>query len=215
MKRSPLSLSISSAWARGAAGAIACAALAAGLLAVPGAAGASPRTAQVAPLVSCPSASAVSAAAGYTLPAPTTNTNTGTSTDKSFGKITGTSTECSYTAITSLQSYHLVVLLFSHINKTLPLNSVKGWITKQLNKANASLTTFGGGASMAFHYKFGTLSGVNVVWLSATGNVKGFSYSYQAVYGYKGQKIAGAGGVNVTQGSATALAKLAFSTYGV
>ena len=147
-------------------------------------------------------------------PAATTGTSTGTSTNKTFGTITGTSQTCSYEAITSLQSFHVVVLIFSHINKTLPLAAVKGWITAEVNKANSGFASAGGSA-MQFQYKFTTLSGVNVVWLSSSGTIRGISYSYQAVYGYKGTKVAGAGGVNVSKQSATSLAKLAFSTYGV
>ena len=209
MKRSPLSPSTNPRrLALRLGGALTGAVLVAGAV-FPASAGATARASQVTPIASCPSASSVSAAAGYSVPAATQSSTTNTGSSAQFGSLTETTTICFY-GTPSLQNMHFIEIVFGKLSKSIPEAQVKAYLQAQAGKTNKALP--GGGT---FSFTFGTLNGVPVVWMSGGATVESFTFKFNATYGYKGGKLAGAAGLNTSKTKVNALAELAFSKFGI
>ncbi|HMK96847.1 MAG TPA: hypothetical protein VK425_04820 [Acidimicrobiales bacterium] len=216
MKRSPLSLPTSSArLARCAAGTIACAALVGSMLAGPPVAAASARTglkavAQIAPVAGCPGASAVSGAAGVTVPAATPTTTQHTDTNTPFGTITDTTTICVYGAPTSLARMNYVLIVFSHLSRSVPTAQVQPYLKQQLAATTSKMPP-----GVKWSYRFGTERGVPNLWITGSATIGTFHLSFIASFGYRGTKVAGAEGIGMSEARVDAVEGVAFNAIGL
>ena len=160
------------------------------LLAMPAAASASvrpaPATASGAALCNGVSAGQVSGLVGFTVPGPTASTSHNTGTYKGYN-MSGTTTTCQYGQPSSAAAIsHQVIIFYETLSSAPPqslvLSDLKAELKKTLSKVPNS----------KFTYNVSSSNGVVTLYMSASAGYSGFSFNLEALYNWKGTKVAGA-----------------------
>ncbi|HTV10539.1 MAG TPA: hypothetical protein VME20_01630 [Acidimicrobiales bacterium] len=201
---------------------LASAALAAGvcLLAAPSAAQAAsvpnPTLNNAPPVAPCPSAGAVSAAYGSSLPTPTSFTRASTEASGPLKGVKSTVTVCTYVSYSSfstaasMANLKYAIVIMGRVSKTLPPGSVSSYMKSEFANLNSKMP-----AGSTFTAKYGSQFGLPTVWLSGKIAATGLNFNFYAAISYQGKKIAGGEVVGGSVAKANAVAKLAVDAVGL
>ena len=131
------------------------------------------------------SAGQVSGLVGFAVPAPTGSQSHNTGTYKGYN-VSGTTTTCQYGKPTSVATIsHQVIIFYETLSSAPPqapvIADLKAALKKSLSKVPNS----------KFTYNISSSNGVVTLYMSASAGYSGFSFNLEALYNWKGNKIAG------------------------